>query len=81
MYEEMIPAGAILVKEQDRFAGRTDTCVRARGLDFHESDETVDFRLVWSKAGKNAAEPECVFAERWTHPVFTGGGGVAFVED
>jgi len=49
-YEEMIPAGAILIEEQDRFAGRTDTRAGARSLNFHERDEAVDFRLIWSEA-------------------------------
>jgi len=80
-YEEMIPAGAILIEEQDRFTGRTDTRVRARSLNFHERDEAVDFRLVGSEAGENAAEAESIFAKRRTHPVFTGSGGVAFVEN
>src|SRR2546427_9950383 len=80
-YEEMIPAGAILIEEQERFTGRTDTRVRARSLNFHERDEAVDFRLVGSEAGENAAEAESIFAKRRTHPVFTGSGGVAFVEN
>ena len=50
-------------------------------MNFHECDEAVDLRLVWSEPRENAAEAESIFAKRGTHPVFTGGGRVALIED
>ena len=41
----------------------------------------MDLRLVWNQSRQNPAEAERIFAERRAHPVLTGRGGVAFVED
>ena len=43
--EELIPTRAVLIEEQDGFPGRADAGGGAGGLDLHEGDETVDFRL------------------------------------
>ena len=73
--------GAVLIEEQDWFAGGGDAGAGAGGLDFHEGDEAVDFRFGGSEFGEDAAEAERVFAESGAHEVVAGGGGVALVED
>ena len=42
MDEELIPVGAVLIEEQDGFAGGGDAGAGAGGLDFHERDQAVD---------------------------------------
>src|SRR6267142_4149435 len=77
----MIPAGAVLVEKQDGFAGGAYAGGGAGGLDFHQGDEAMDFGLLRGEFGEDAAETQGFFAERGAHPVVTGGGGIAFVED
>src|SRR5439155_335531 len=62
-------------------AGRAGPRPRARCLDLHARDEAVDLRLLRNQLGEGAAETERVLAERRSHPVVTGGRGVALVED
>src|ERR1700689_3313670 len=81
MDEELIPLGAVLIEEQDWFAGGGDAGAGAGGLDLHEGDQAMDFRFGGSEFGEDAAEAERVFAERGAHEVVAGGGGVALVED
>ena len=81
MDQKLVPLRAILIEEQDWLAGRADACAGSRGLNFHERNEAVDFRILWSEFGKNAAEAKRFFAKGWTHPVIACGGGVALVED
>src|ERR1700677_4213407 len=81
MDEELIPLGAVLIEEQDWFAGGGDAGAGAGGLDLHEGDQAMDFRFGGSEFGEDAAEAERVFAEGGAHEVVTGGGGVALVED
>src|SRR5206468_555518 len=76
--EDMVPARAILIENQDRLSCGTDSSTGSRSLNLHERDEAMNFRLVRNKSRENSAEAERVFAERRAHPVFTGGGGVAF---
>jgi hypothetical protein len=73
--EELIPLAAVLIEEQDWFAGGGDAGAGAGGLDLHEGDQAVDFGLL----GEDAAEAERVFAEGWAHEVVADGCGVAFV--
>src|SRR2546428_1435915 len=79
--EDMVPARAILIENQDRLSCGTDSSTGSRSLNLHERDEAMNFRLVRNKTRENSAEAERIFAERRAHPVFAGGGGVAFVED
>jgi len=81
MDEELIPVGAVLIEEQDGFAGGGDAGAGAGGLDLHEGDEAVDFGLGGGEFGEDAAEAEGVLAEGGAHEVVAGGGGVALVED
>ena len=43
--EELVPVGAVLIEEEDGFAGGGDAGAGAGGLDLHEGDEAVDFGL------------------------------------
>src|SRR5204862_3319716 len=52
-----------------------------RRLDFHQRDETVDFRLGGRQLGENAAEAERVLAQRGPHPLVTCRRRVSLVED
>ena len=79
--EQLIPAAAVLIEQQDGLARRAEARSGTRGLNFHQRDQTVDLRLGGREAGEDAAEAQCIFAQRGTQPVFAGGGGVALVED
>ena len=61
--EELVPVGAVLIEEEDGFAGGADAGSGAGGLDLHEGDEAVDFGFVGGEFGEDAAEAEGVFAE------------------
>ena len=79
--EQLIPARAVLIEQQDRLARRADPRARARRLDLHQRDEAVDLRLLRGELGQDAAEAQRVLAERGPHPVVAGGRRVALVED
>src|SRR5207245_3089187 len=79
--EEVVPARAVLVEQQDGLSRRAHARLRARPLDLHERDEAVDLRLLRSEFGKDTAEAERLFAERRPHPVVAGRSRVALVED
>ena len=79
--EELIPARAVLIEEQDRLSRRADARPRARRLDLHQRDEAVDLGLLRDELGQDAPEPQRVLAERGPHPVVAGRRRVALVED
>jgi hypothetical protein len=79
--EQLVPEGAVLIEEEDGFAGGGGAGFGAGGLDLHEGDEAVGFGLGGDEVGEDAAEAEGFFAEGGAEPVVAGGGGVAFVED
>src|SRR2546428_8790771 len=80
-HEQVIPARAVLIEEQDRLSRRADPRTRARGLDLHERDQAVDLGLLRHELGENAAETQRLVAESGPHPVLARGRRVAFVED
>ena len=65
--EELVPLGAVLIEEEDGFAGGRDAGSGAGGLDLHEGDQAVDFGFVGDEFGEDAAEAEGVFAEGGAH--------------
>ena len=77
----MVPKRAILIEQQDRLAGWTDSSVSPGGLNLHQGDQTVDFGFLRREFGEDAAEAEGVFTEGGADQVVSGGGGVALVED
>src|SRR5262249_36938606 len=79
--EELIPARAVLIEQQDRLSRRADPRPRARRLDLHQRDETVALRLPGSQLGQDPAEPQRVLAQRRAHPVVASRRRVALVED
>ena len=81
MDEELIPAGAVLIEQENGFAGRANAGTRTRGLDFHQRHEAVDFWFVRSEFGEDAAEAQGVFTECGAEPVVAGSGGVTFIEN
>ena len=54
---------AVLIEEEDWFAGGGDAGAGAGGLDLHQGYEAVDFWFGGSEFGEDAAEAERVFAE------------------
>src|SRR5438105_3277953 len=79
--EELIPARAVLIEQQDGLPRWTDPRPRPRRLDLHQPDEAVNLRLLRYELGQDAPETQRVLAERGPHPVLAGGRRVAFVED
>jgi hypothetical protein len=53
--QRVVPAGAILVEQKDRFAVRPGARAEARGLQLHQRDEPVHLRLVGRQLGQHAA--------------------------
>ncbi len=79
--QELVPARAVLIEQQDGLARGAGPRLEARGLDLHQRDEAVDLRLVGRQLGQDAAESQRLLAELGPHPVVAGGRRVAFVED
>ncbi len=44
--EELIPARAVLIEQQNRLSRRANSRSRARRLNLHERDQPVNFRLL-----------------------------------
>ena len=59
--QQLVPARAVLVEQQDRLARRADARARARRLDLHQRDQAVDLGLLAAPArpgcGRAAARP------------------------
>ena len=79
--EEIVPAGTILIEQQDGLAALPGARVQPRSLNLHQRNEAVNFGFFRRKLGKDAAKAQRIFAECGAHPVFAGRGGVTFVED
>ena len=61
--QKLIPTTPVLIEQEDHLAGRSDSRARARRLDLHQRDETVDLRLLRREPGEDAAESERVLAQ------------------
>ena len=61
--EQLIPARAVLIEQQDRLARRADARAEPRRLDLHQRDEAVDLGLVGRELGEDAAEAQRVLAQ------------------
>ena len=79
--QEVVPAGAVLLEQQDRRAVRGGACTEPRSLDFHQRDEPMHLRLGGRQLGKNAPQPQRLLAQRGPDPVLAGRCRIAFVED
>src|SRR5262249_55842077 len=79
--EQIIPASAVLIEEQDRLSHRAYPRLGTRCLNLHQSNQTVHLRLIRRKLSQNAAEAQRALAELRTHPVITSGRGVALIKD
>jgi hypothetical protein len=56
--QELIPAGAVLVEEQDGLSSQAGSGPRARRLDLHQRDQAVDLRLPRDELGQGALGPD-----------------------
>src|SRR5438034_50272 len=81
MDEKWVPAGTVLIEQENDLPRRTDSRARAGCLDLHQGDEAVDLRLLWREPGQDSAETERVVTQPRTHPVIARGRRVALVED
>ncbi|CUJ41539.1 Uncharacterised protein [Achromobacter xylosoxidans] len=79
--QQRVPAAAILFQQQHRPAFGVAARMQARGLQFHQRHQPVHLALVGRQLRQDAAQPQRFVAQRRAHPVFAGGGGIAFVED
>ena len=67
--EQLVPAGAVLVREEDGLAGRTEACASARGVNLHQRYEAVDLGLAGDELGEDASQPQRVLAKLRPDPV------------
>ncbi len=81
LYEQVVPACAVLVGEQHRLAVRPDPRPQPRGLQLHQGQQAVDLGLARHQRGEDAPQAQGVLAQRRPDPVLAGGCGVALVED
>ena len=79
--QQLVPAGPVLVGQQDRLAARPDAGGRPGCLDLHQRHQAVHLGLARGEPGQDPAQPQGVLAQRRPHPVVAGGGRVALVED
>src|SRR5213594_1159401 len=79
--EELIPATAVLIEEQNGLPRRADSCPQTRRLDLHQRNEAPDLRLLREEPGQDTPETERLFAELRACPRVTAGRCIAFVED
>src|SRR5207244_9113460 len=79
--EQTIPARSILIEQEDGLAGRPNASAETRGLDLHERDDALDFRLGRDELGQDAAQTERLLTKRRSDPVFTRRGGIPLIED
>src|SRR5439155_26656672 len=79
--EQPVPARPVLLKQEDRLPGQSDTSTQTRRVYLHERQEAVDLRLVRGEFGQDAAQTERLFAKRWSDPVLARRCGIALVED
>src|SRR5258705_7666412 len=79
--QQMIPAPAVLVQQQNRLTGRSHAGTNARRLDLHQRNEPVDLRFGGSQLGEDPPQAERVLTERRPDPLVARRRGVALVED
>jgi hypothetical protein len=78
--EQAIPASPVLIEEQDGLSRLANPRLETRSLNLHQRNQAVDLRFIWKELSQDAAESERILAQRQTHPIVSGGGGVAFIE-
>src|SRR5919201_6830142 len=79
--QELVPAPAVLIEQQDRLSRGPDPGAQAGRLELHQRDEAVHLGLLRNEFSQDAAETERLLAERRSNPVVTGGRRGAPVED
>src|SRR6266571_1451046 len=77
----MIPSSPILIEQQYRLSGRSDTRAQTRHLNLHQRHQTMHFRLFRIELGQNATKAKRILAERGPHDIVTCSGRIALVED
>src|SRR5580700_7007867 len=68
-YVERVPRPSVLFEQEHWLARGARPCAKARRLEFHQRDDTVDFGLVRRERGQTATEPQCLTAELGPHPL------------
>ena len=79
--EQLIPAGPVLVEQQDGLPGRPGARPDPGRLDLHQRHQAVDLGLVRRELGQHPAQPDRLVAQVRPHPVIARGRRVALVED
>ena len=79
--EQLIPQSPILLQQENRLSRWAYPCRRPGGLQLHQRDQAVDLGRRRVDLGQNPAQAQRVLAQRWTHPIPSGGRRVAFIED
>src|SRR5205809_1412515 len=79
--EELIPATAVLIEEQNGLPRRADSCPQTRRLELDQRNEAPDLRLLREEPGQDTTATELPFAARRACSRATGGRCIAFLED
>ena len=79
--QELVPAGAVLIVEQDGRAARIGPRSQSGRLEFQQRLEPVHLGVVGDEAGQQAGEPDALMAQIRPRPGVALGGGIPLVED
>ncbi len=79
--QQPVPAGAVLVQQEDRLAGRPAAGGEPGGLDLHQRDQPVHLGLGRGELGQHAAQAQGLVTEGGARPFLARRGRVALVED
>src|SRR5437667_12519887 len=77
----MIPSSPVLIEQEYRLSGQSDTRAQTRRLNLHQRHQTMHFRLFRIELGQNTTKAKRILAERWPHNIVTCSGRITLVED
>jgi len=79
--QQAVPAGAVLVQQEDRLAAGPSAGGEPGGLDLHQRDQPVHLGFGRCELGQHAAQAQGLVAEGGAGPLLARRGRVALVED
>ena len=73
---QLVPQGAVLVRQKDRLADRVGARRHARGVELHQGQQPMGFGFVRCDYGEHAAQAERLVAELRPQPVLAARGSI-----